>query len=118
MARLTDPERLAAFQAALLEWKCSGVITYTPRADAWIRANLPRCTQMTINEMMYKHVRDGGEIDEVPEALEEYRRNFEFHHDFRIPFRNKVLYVETRLRYNPFDPRNDPAIWVVNVHWA
>jgi hypothetical protein len=34
MSRLTDPERLAKYEWALREWACSGVIIYTPRADA------------------------------------------------------------------------------------
>ena len=118
MARLTDPERLAKYRAALREWNCKGVISYTRRADAWIRANLEKCTQKTINELMYKYETGGGEIDEVVENNEDYRKEHEFHHDLRPPFRGKTLYVETRLCYDKFDPNSDPTILVVNVKWA
>jgi hypothetical protein len=30
MARLTDKERLAKYEAALRDWACSGVILYKP----------------------------------------------------------------------------------------
>lgn len=119
MARLTDPERLAKYEAALHEWDCGGVIIYTPRADAWIRANLEKCTQKTINELLYRYViLKGGEIDEVVENNKDYRKEHEFHHDIRPPFRGKTLYVETRLCYDPFDPKVDTTILVVNVKWA
>jgi hypothetical protein len=117
MARLTDPERLAKYQAALREWKVD--ILYKPRADAWIRTNLPRCTLATISELLYQHVIvNGGEVDEVVEKYEEYRNEHEFHHDIRPPFRGKTLYVETLLCYDSFDPKVDPTILVVNVKWA
>jgi hypothetical protein len=61
---------------------------------------------------------DGGEVDEVPEKLEEYRKEYEFHHDIRPPFRGKALYVETRLSYDRFDLKADPTVLVVNVKWA
>jgi hypothetical protein len=119
MARLTDPERLAKYEAALREWACSGFISYTRRADAWIRANLEKCTQKTINELLYRYViLGGGEIDEVVEKNADYRKEHEFHHDIRPPFRGKMLYVETRLCYDQFDPKVDPTILVVNVKWA
>jgi hypothetical protein len=119
MARLTDPERLARYEAALREWACSGTIVYKPRADAWIRANLKGCTQATVSELLHRHVIvNGGEIDEVVESYEEYREEHEFHHDIRPPFRGKRLYVETCLIYDPFDPKDDPTILVVNVKWA
>jgi hypothetical protein len=119
MARLTDPERLAKYEAALREWNWSGAIIYKPRADAWIRANLRGCTQATLSELLYRHeIVNGGEIDEVVENNEEYRKEHEYHHDIRPPFRGKTLYVETCLCYDPFDPKVEPTILVVNVKWA
>jgi hypothetical protein len=68
---------------------------------------------------MYRHVVvNGGEIDEVVEKYEGYRDEHEFHHDIRPPFRGKLLYIETCLCCDPFDPKVEPTILVVNVHWA
>ena len=119
MARLTDPERLANYGTALRNWECSGVISYTRRADEWIRENLSRCTQVTLNNLLYDYIfKHGGYIDEVVESREEWKKQWEFHHDMRIAFRGKTLYFETRLCWNPFDPKVDPTIIVANVHWA
>lgn len=59
----------------------------------------------------------GGEIDQVVETRPQW--NFWSHHyDLRLTINGRLVYVETRLKYNnPADP-DDPVIFVVNIHLA
>ena len=119
MARLTDPERLAKYQAASRDWQCSGVIGFSDRADEWMRVNLPKCTWVTLFKLMRDYVfKQNGEIDEVKEERHPWKDLHDFHHDLRPEFRGKTLYFETRLCYNPFDARDDSTIFVANLKWA
>ena len=119
MAQLTDPVRLLKFKEALSNWQYSGYINYSRMSDAWIRGNLTKCNLLTIGKLLYEYFVDkGGHIDEVAETREEWKDKWDYHHDLRPLFRGKLLYVETRLCYNPFEFDKEPTIFVANVHWA
>jgi hypothetical protein len=80
---------------------------------------LGNCTAVTFNRLLHDYVFVHGEtIDEVVESREEWKDKWDFHHDFRPFFRGRKLYFETRLCYDPFDPKVEPTILVANVHWA
>ena len=115
MARLTDPDRLAAYLDALGNWVVEGCIYFKipERAARFLRKL--GIKERELKQLMYEYVTAGGEIDEVREVYEEYKEH-EFHHDLRFRINDKPIYIETRLIYRPpFEPLN-PEIMVVNVH--
>lgn len=115
MAPLRDPRVLAAFRRALEEGRrFSGYVTWRPRAQEWVRTELPNMTLKAVTELMYQHVDSGGEIDQVRETRDEWR-NFHFHYDLRLTISDRRIYVETILLSE--DP-DDPEIQVVNIHEA
>jgi hypothetical protein len=118
MPPLTDPERLRCYRNALKNWNYTGCIRFKERAWAWLTAAFPGLTQRQFAQLLHRHIKDGGEIDEQVETREEWRKLHEFHHDLRILFKGRRVYFETRLVYrNPNDP-DDPFIEVVNAHDA
>src|SRR4051812_30637218 len=118
MARLTDPERLDPYCEALRNWNCDG-IQYRPLADAWVRRNLPKLTILGLNKLLHDYViLRNGVIDEVVETREGWKDEADYHHDLRLPYGGRLLYVESVLIWSPFRPKVDPFIEVVNVHWA
>lgn len=116
MPPLTDPERLRHYREALKQWRCSGYVTWTRNAEEWVRKNLPGFTVRAVAQLMWEHVRAGGELDEVPEHRPEWSEH-EFHHDLRLQISERVVYIETRLLMNERDIA-DSTINVVNIHDA
>lgn len=114
MPPLTDPERLKHYRRALNDWKYSGCVEYSQRADEWVRSELG-LTQRAFSQMMWEYVIGGGQIDEVPETRCEYLEH-EFHHDLRLKVKGRTVYVETRLLME--HDIEDTTIHVVNVHDA
>lgn len=115
MASLSDPRVLAAFRRALEEGRrFSGYVTWRPRAQEWVRTELPNVTLKALTELMHQHVDSGGEIDQVRETRDQWR-HFQFHYDLRLIIAGRRIYVETILLSE--DP-GDPEIQVVNVHEA
>lgn len=118
MARLTDPERLAAYIDALGNWAVEGYVQFdlNEEAERWIDRELgTRIAQKDLAHMMHQYVAAGGEIDEVRETRPLWD-DYEFHHDLRFTILGKRVYLETRLHYRlPIKP-DDSWILVVNVH--
>jgi hypothetical protein len=115
MAPLRDPRIQAAFNHALEQGlRFSGYVTWRPRAQEWVRTELPNVTLKAIAELMYQHVHSGGEIDQVRETREPWL-DFQFHYDLRLTVDGRRIYVETILLSE--DP-DDPEIQVVNIHDA
>ncbi len=118
MARLIDPDRLAAYLDALGNWSFTDYVQFnlTEHAQRWIERELGYITKKDIGRLMHEYVAAGGEIDEVRERRENYEKEHEFHHDLRLTIHAKRLYVETRLHLElPFVP-DEPWIEVVNIH--
>jgi hypothetical protein len=117
MARLTDPERLRAYQNALGNWAFTGYVRFrlTEQCRRWIRETLGIRVN-DIGRLMYEYVAAGGEIDEVRESRPEWSGEHEFHYDIRFSIEGVPVYIETRLHeHKPFEP-DRPWIQVVNVH--
>ncbi len=120
LPKLTDPERLKCFLAALANWRYDGFLEFRPLAQDWLQQEMPNLTQRELRRILFAHVQAGGEIDEVVERRPEWA-DFGFHYDLRPTVVGKRLYVESLLKYrDPEDPDDpdDPVIIVVNVHWA
>lgn len=120
MPPLTDPERLRCYQNALKNWNYTGCIVFHERAWVWLSTAFPSLTQRQIAQLLHRHVKDGGEIDEQVETRGEWRKLHDFHYDIRVEIKKsgRRIYFETRLIYrNPNDP-DDPRIEVVNAHDA
>ncbi len=117
MARLTDPDRLAAYLDALNNWACEGCISFDKFSKEGARyLRELGVKQRELKELMHKYVAAGGEIDEVREKSKD--SEFEFHHDLRFTIKGRLVYVETRLKYSiPFETLKS-TIFVVNVHDA
>ena len=113
MPPLTDPERLRHYREALSSWNFSGYVTWTQRAEEWVRENLPGVTPREVGRLMSEYVRTGGEIDEVPECRAEWSEH-EFHHDLRLQIAGRAVYIETRLLMKR--DIEDSTIHVVNIH--
>ncbi len=114
MAPLKDPQLRASYEEALREWNCEGFVQWKPLPSEWLRKNLENLSQKAIGQLMWQHVADGGEIDQVVETREEYRVHHQYHYDFRIPIAGRLIYIETRL----VETRMGPTIIVVNIHDA
>ena len=117
MARLTDPTRLAAYKDALSNWTFDGYIQFelTETARNWVKRELSNITYKEIGRRMHEYVKEGGEIDEVPETRPEWSDD-EFHYDLRFTIQDKPVYIESRLRYSePLAP-DESTILVVNIH--
>jgi len=84
VARLTDPEILSQYKAALSEWGCTGYIKWRRRAEDWVTANLAGQNTKAIAKLMWEHIEAGGEMDQVREQRPEYAASFEFHYDLRF----------------------------------
>jgi hypothetical protein len=117
MARLTDPERLAAYQDALANWSFDGFIVFelNETAYAWIKRELENVSLKEIGRLMHEYIAAGGAIDEVPETRPEWS-DYPFHYDLRLTIQNKPVYIESRLNYKlPVNP-DESTILVVNIH--
>jgi len=118
VAPLINPDRLAAYQDALGNWSVSGYIQFelTEQAYKWVRRELPNITLKEIGRLMWEHVKEGGEIDEIAETRPEWSDQYEFHHDLRLPISGKRVYIETRLHWRLPVVADESWLLVVNVH--
>jgi hypothetical protein len=114
MSRLTDPDVLGLFLEALENWRWKGFLAWRRVAAEWLRKNLDECSQELVNQLMYEHVLNGGEIDQVRETREGYRDNYEHHYDFRIRVGTRFVYIETTLDRT----RMGPTVNIVSIHDA
>ncbi len=120
MARLTDPDRLAAYLDALGNWNVEGYVRFelNEPSHRWIERNLGSLQYRDIKQLMHDYVViKGGEIDEVaekPDWVERY--GYEFHHDLRFTIQGVPVFIETRLKYRPPFTADEPEIIVVSVH--
>ena len=89
-----------------IEWK--------RRPSEWVRRNLENLSPKVVGLLMWKHVAEGGEIDQVPETREGYRNHYQYHYDFRILIGDRPIYIETRF----VEEKMGPTIYVVNIHDA
>lgn len=118
VARLTDPDRSAAYRDALANWRYDGYIDFDMPFTAyrWIREEFEAFGIRSLGRLMHEYVAGGGVVDEVEESRPGWRDLYEFHYDLRFTIQGKPIYVETRLKYRlPVVP---DASWilVVNVH--
>jgi len=116
MARLTDPDTLARYHQALADWRVGGAIVLKGRASEGLRTTLEGVTEEYFKEALYRFVcEEGGEIDQVREEREPWRKHWEWHYDLRPTINGVKLYVETRLYPESFNSRLDPIIQVVQI---
>jgi hypothetical protein len=116
MARLTDPDILARYQQALSEWAVKGAIELEGRAHEGLRTTLEGVTVKEFKEDLYRFVcQENGEIDQVKEEREQWRKQWEWHYDLRPTINGVKLYVETRLHPESFASTADPTVLVVQI---
>lgn len=118
MARLSDPDRLFAYNDALANWTSRGYVEFDLSEEAyrWVRRELDSVTLREIARLMHEYIAAGGTIDEVVERRPEWSDEYEFHHDLRFEIGGRRAYVETRLHYRlPVEP-DASSIVVVNIH--
>jgi hypothetical protein len=108
-------DRLRCYANALNNSSFSGYVQFEERVLRWLRDELGQYTVRDICRMLTEHVQNGGRIQEVREAREEYVHN-EFHYDLRIEIDNRRIYFETILLCDDPDDPDSPRIEVVNVH--
>ena len=113
MPPLRDAETIAKFRLAFEERNSGGVL-WKKLAAHWVRKNLDGCNRFTVDSLIYNHIVDCGEIDEVQETREDYRHLHKCHYDFRISIRARRIYIETVLS----EGRMGPTVTVVNIHDA
>jgi hypothetical protein len=118
VAPLTDAARLTAYKDALANWNVTDYIQFdlTEQSYQWIRRELGDLTLKEIGRLMFEHVNDGGEIDEVVETRPEWSGAYEFHHDVRLTIQKRQVYIETRLHYRLPVVADESWVLVVNVH--
>lgn len=117
MGRLTDPELLARYKQALLDWEVAGAVELDKDAYAGLRSTLPGVTIASFKEALYRFVcLDNGEIDFQKEKRDWYPCNlWENRYDLRFTIDGVKVYVETRLGPESFTSRDDPEILVVQI---
>lgn len=116
MARLTDPDILARYHQALAEWAVGGAIELIGRAHEGLKATLEGVTEKELKEALYRFVcRENGEIDQVKEEREQWRKQWEWHYDLRPTINGVKLYVETRLFPESLSSRQGPILYVVQI---
>ena len=119
MARLTDPDRLAAYLDALNNWAVDGCVSFdrfSKEGAKYLRELGAK--QRELKELMYDYVAAGGEIDEAREKNKDNvkKYGFEFHHDLRFLINGRLVFIETRLDYRVPVETLESTIFVVNVH--
>jgi hypothetical protein len=114
MAPLNDPLTLAKLVHALREWSCTGYVTWKTVAREWVERNLEGLTVRAVGEAMFRHVEEGGVIDQVQETRPEWTAS-RYHYDFRIAIGERLVYIETVLVE---DVPDDPTVHVVSIHDA
>ena len=116
MARLTDPDILARYKQALADWQTSGAVELEGRASERLRTTLEGVTVKYFKECLYRFVCEAnGEIDQVKEERERWRKHWEWHYDLRPTINGIKLYVETRLDPESFSSHKEPMIRVVQI---
>lgn len=104
--------RLRCYREALQNWKFRGYVQFKPLTSEWLANELPGLSLLEVARELFRHVEDGGEIDEQKEQRPEYKHH-EFHYDLRVKISGRQVYFETVLKV----PKNhDPMIQVVSVH--
>ncbi len=112
MARLVNREILDAFRAALSEWHSSGFVVWMRRPAEWLRQNFEDEDIRSMTRLMFEHIENGGQIDQVVERREIWRDRHEFHYDFRIQVGNRKTYIETVLSVT----NTGPTVTIVSMH--
>ncbi len=116
MARLADPDILARYKQALADWTVSGAIELDGRAPEGLRTILEGVTENYFKKTLFRFVcEEDGEIDQVKEEREPWRKYWEWHYDLRLTILGVKLYVETRLDPESFSSHKDPVIRVVQI---
>src|ERR1700746_3573745 len=116
MSRLTDPELIGYYETALSNYCTNGYVIYLKDAAVWLKSELPGWSQRRFSQMLYDFVRSGGEIDRVDETRVNWSGKYEYHYDLRPAVKRRRLYVETRLVPDVPNKRDDPYIFIVNIH--
>jgi hypothetical protein len=97
MARLTDPETLAAYTGVLENWNLADAIVFVRQAQEFALQELG-VRAKAIKERMHEFVvKEGGEVDATPERSDLYKDLHPFHYDLRFFYEGHALYAETLL---------------------
>jgi hypothetical protein len=116
---LNDPEILARYKHALANWRVTGYVEPIGLANEWLRREVDNITRDGFLQLLHDHVFQGqGEIDQVPETRERWRDQWGYHYDLRPVINGVKLYVETRLVPESLASRDEPMIYIVNIHRA
>ena len=119
MPPLTDPELLRRYRVAFSNWQTTGNVEVIGLADAWLRAQMPNLTRDGFLQFLSEQVTVHGMVpDQQPEMREGWRDKWECHYDLRPVLNGARIYVETRLHPESFADRDDPVVYIVNVHLA
>jgi hypothetical protein len=117
MARLTDPDILAQYKQALADWDIAGALELIDRvAHEGMRTALEGVTEKYFKEALYRFVfEENGEIDQIKEKREQWRKDWEWHYDLRPTINGVKVYVETRLFPESFSSSKEPIIYIVQI---
>jgi hypothetical protein len=97
----------------------TGYVEPIGRANEWLRREVDNITRDGFLQLLHAHVfLEGGEIDQVRETRERWRDQWEYHYDLRPVVNGVRLYVETRLVPDSLASRDEPMIYIVNIHPA
>ena len=107
-------ERLRCYRNALRNWNFEGYVRFKPRVVEWL-ANELGLRWREIARELYRHVEEGGAIDEQKEQRPDYV-HYEFHYDLRVKIGDRRVYFETVLSCEDGVGPDDPWIEVVSVH--
>ncbi len=111
MAPLKDTDIRDAFLEALGPLKRRNFVDWKPLASEWLVKNLEGSSQLDFARLMYEHVSNGNEIDQVVETRDPWRHSHDFHYDFRFSIDGQKIYIESLL-----DQRSPgPVLQIVNM---
>jgi hypothetical protein len=100
----------------MADWNVEGAIELEGRAPEGLRITLEGVTVKYFKEALFRFVcEENGEVDQVKEDREPWRKHWEWHYDLRPTINGVKLYVETRLFPESFSSRQEPIVRVVQI---
>lgn len=112
MTVITGEER-QRYLDVLAEYRFVGFLEWLDDARRQLAVFLPDHNQLSVGEILYRYVRDGGDVVRKDENRDTWKNECRLHYDMVVEIDGRDIYFETR-----FDERRRgfEKILIVHVH--